>query len=77
MNFWERQALVRTVIEQVVLCGDAVKIYFKIPLPKPDPSAPGTDGSDEDRGDGKVDIGRLSSRFDLRSRARLRRRACP
>lgn len=69
MSFSERQALVRTVIEEVVLCGDAVKIYFKIPLPKPDPSAPGTDGSFENRGDGRVDAGCLSSRFDLRSRA--------
>ena len=72
MSFSERQALVRTVIEEVVLCGDAVKIYFKIPLPKPDPSAPGTDGSLENRGDGRVDTGCLSSRFDLRSRAGFR-----
>ena len=74
MNFWERQALVRTVIEEVVLCGNEVKIYFKIPLPKPDPSTPGVDGALGNRGDGSAGVRRLSNRFDLRSRAGSRRR---
>jgi site-specific DNA recombinase len=57
MNFQERQALVRAVLEEVVLCGDTVKLYFKIPLPKPAPG--GTAGN-----------GGVSSKSDLRSRAR-------
>ena len=61
MSFSERQALVRTVLEEVVLCGDTVKLYFKIPLPKASPPEPPTGGSPGNGG--------VSSRFDLRSRS--------
>ena len=61
MSFPEQQALARTVLEEVVLCGDTVKLYFKIPLPKPRPSDPSTGGSTGNGG--------LSNQFDLRSRS--------
>lgn len=70
MTFSERQALVRTVIEEVELCGDTVKIYLKIPLPKASPPPPSTDGSTGNRGTARRKGG-LSSGFDLRSRAGL------
>ena len=69
MRFSERQALVRTVIEQVVLSGNIVHIYFKIPLPKPSPSGPEIDGVPGTGALERPHAGRLSSRFDLRSRA--------
>ena len=60
MDFHERQTLVRTVLEEVVLCGDTIKLYFKIPLPRPPVSGPESDGPAGNRA--------VSSRFDLRSR---------
>jgi site-specific DNA recombinase len=69
MSFPERQALVRAIIEEVVLCGDTVKLYFKIPLPKADPPNPAPGGSTGNRGGGQARNGGLSSRFDLRSRS--------
>jgi site-specific DNA recombinase len=47
MSFPERQALVRAVLEEVVVCGDTVKLYLKIPLPKPPPAAPHSGESTE------------------------------
>ena len=40
MTFHEKQTLVRTVIEEVVIHDNVVKLYFKIPLPKPEPDSP-------------------------------------
>ena len=59
MDFPQRQALVRTVLEEVVLCGDTVKLYFKIPLPRPPISTT--------EADGPTGNGGVSSRLDLRS----------
>ncbi|MCP3995807.1 MAG: recombinase family protein [bacterium] len=65
MDFHEQQALVRTVLEEVVLCGDTIKLYFKIPLPRPPASSPESDGPAGNRA--------VSSGFDLRSRPVSRR----
>ena len=66
MSFHERQVLVRTVIQEVVVLGDTVQIYFKIPLPKAASSNPPPIG--------RAEHGGVSSRFHLRSRAGGRRR---
>ena len=69
MNFHERQLLVRTILEEVVIHDNVVKLYFKIPLPKPDPEPP---KSPKRRADGP-----LSSQLELRSRPGKRwRTAC-
>lgn len=61
MSFHERQALARTLLDEVVLDGRDVTLHFKIPLPKPGPKAPVT----ENVAAGKA----LSNEFILRSRA--------
>jgi len=38
MTFHERQELAREVLEEVVICDNIVKLYFKIPLPSPEKS---------------------------------------
>ena len=67
MSFEQRQALVRAVLEEVVLCGDTVKLYFKIPLPKPPPPA-------RPPGGGSRRKPQVSSEFALRSRGSTGRR---
>ena len=60
MTFHEKQALVRTVIEEVVIHDNVVKLYFKIPLPKPAPDSP--------PGAKPPSYPSLSSELNLRSR---------
>jgi site-specific DNA recombinase len=59
MSFAERQALARLVLDEVVLEGHEVQIYFKLPLPK-------RPADDTDNGGGNVKR-RVSRRFSLRS----------
>ena len=60
MNFHERQLLARTVLEEAVLDGSHVHLYFKIPLPICPKDPPETS---------ELQSGRfVSSQFDLRSR---------
>jgi site-specific DNA recombinase len=59
MSFAERQALARMVLDEVVLDGHEVHIYFKLPLPKRM-----TADSNDDSGDTKR---KVSRRFSLRS----------
>jgi site-specific DNA recombinase len=69
MSFRERQTLVRTVVEEVVIFEDTVKLYFRIPLPtvrSPDPSPSESTGN---RGGEVSGCGGVSSRLDLRSRS--------
>jgi site-specific DNA recombinase len=69
MSFQQRQALVRTVVEEVVICGDTVKLYFKIPLPTrcpPDSSPSGSTGNHNGAGPATEGV---SSGFNLRSRS--------
>ncbi len=40
MTFPEKQTLLRTVLKEVGINGNAVKLYFKIPLPKPQKKTP-------------------------------------
>jgi site-specific DNA recombinase len=40
MTFHEKQGLVRTVLEEVVIHDNVVKLYFKIPLPRSEPDPP-------------------------------------
>ncbi|MEE8296998.1 MAG: recombinase family protein, partial [Hyphomicrobium sp.] len=61
MTFHQRQALVRAVIEEVVIDDNVVKLYFKIPVPSPDPVPPATPPR-------KSTHHRVSSQSDLRSR---------
>ncbi len=61
MTFYERQALIRSVVEEVVINDNKVKLYLKIPLPKPKPDPGGSSKSVTDPS--------LSTRFDLRSRS--------
>jgi hypothetical protein len=42
MTFHEQQVLARSVLEEVVINDNVVKLYFKIPLPKPEPDPAGT-----------------------------------
>ncbi|MBU0641215.1 MAG: recombinase family protein [Planctomycetes bacterium] len=65
MDFHQRQALVRAVLEEVVLCDDTVKLYFKIPLPRPPTSSTEAGGPTRRPG--------VSSSLDLRSRRDSRR----
>ncbi|CAN5496443.1 recombinase family protein [soil metagenome] len=67
MTFHEKQTLLRTVIQEVVINGNTAKLFFKIPLPKKKV----TDQSGNDSPDRKT----VSSQFGLRSRAGHRRRA--
>ena len=67
LSFHERQALVRSVLEEVVIRDNVVKLYFKIPLPKPDP-----DPSGEPKPRTECPV---SSQCDLRSRAGAQRPA--
>ena len=60
MTFHEKQVLVRTVIEEVVIHDNVVKLYFKIPLPKPEPDSP--------PGTKPRSYPSLSSELNLRSR---------
>lgn len=64
MAFHERQTLVRSVLEEVVINDNVVKLYLKIPVPKLNPNPPGTPKP-------RVDPS-LSTQFDLRSRAGAR-----
>ncbi|MGH8607424.1 MAG: recombinase family protein, partial [Gammaproteobacteria bacterium] len=64
MTFHERQTLVRSVLEEVVINDNLVKLYLKIPVPKSDPDPPGTPKPWVDRS--------MSTQFDLRSRAGAR-----
>jgi hypothetical protein len=59
MSFAERQALARLVLDEVVLEGHEVHIYFKLPLPK-------RPADDPDNGGGNVKR-KVSRRFSLRS----------
>ena len=61
MTFYERQALIRSVVEEVVINDNKVKLYLKIPLPKPKPDPGGSSKSVTDPS--------LSTQFDLRSRS--------
>lgn len=61
MTFHERQTLVRSVLEEVVINDNLIKLYLKIPLPKLDPDPPGTPKPCVNRS--------MSTQFDLRSRA--------
>jgi len=72
MNFPERQALVRAVLEEVVVCGDTVKIYFKIPLPKPPPATPPSgESTEKDAGSSKSHLrSRSNKRVDVRVEVR-------
>ncbi len=40
MTFHERQSLVRQVLEEVTICDNRIRLFFKIPLPPPETSAP-------------------------------------
>ena len=65
MTFHERQQLVRTVLQEVVINGNTVKLFFKIPLPKKKV----TDQSGND----SPNCNTVSSQFGLRSPAGHRR----
>jgi site-specific DNA recombinase len=65
MTFHERQALTRELLEEVVICDNVVKLYFKIPLPSPERP------SDQKKLQKKS---RVSSELILRSRGDYRRR---
>ena len=67
MSFHEQQALIRSVLEEVVIHDNVVKLYFKIPLPKPEPDSP--PGAKPHRRPS------LSSELHLRSRPGERRGA--
>ncbi|MBI2839331.1 MAG: recombinase family protein [Acidobacteria bacterium] len=60
MNFHERQLLTRTVLEEAVLDGSHVHLYFKIPLPRSPKDPPETSEAHHGKN--------VSSQFDLRSR---------
>jgi site-specific DNA recombinase len=68
MTFHERQTLVRSVLEEVVINDNLIKLYLKIPLPKLDPDPPGTPKPCVNRS--------MSTQFDLRSRAGGRVNVC-
>jgi len=71
MTFHERQALAREVLEEVVICDNLVKLFFKIPLFN-------SNGLDPKKLDRKSDVStNLSLRSHCRARRRLRRRATP
>jgi hypothetical protein len=38
MTFHERQALARQVLEEVVICDNTVKLFFKVPMTNNNPS---------------------------------------
>jgi site-specific DNA recombinase len=61
MTFHERQTLIRSVVEEVVINDNTVKLYLKIPLPKPktDPSGTPKPATEPP----------LSTQLDLRSRS--------
>jgi hypothetical protein len=61
MTFHEKQQLVRTVLQEVVIKGNTAKLFFKIPLPKKKVTAPSGNDSPHRK--------TVSSQFDLRSRA--------
>jgi hypothetical protein len=61
MTFHEKQQLVRTVLQEVVINGNTVRLFFKIPLPKKKV----TDQSGDDSPNRKT----VSSQFGLRSPA--------
>ncbi len=61
MSFHERQTLVRSVLEEVVINDNVVKLYLKIPLPKVNPDPP-----ENRKSRGKPF---MSTQFNLRSRS--------
>ena len=61
MPFHERQALARSVLDEVVLNGKDITLHFKIPLPRP---GPGPAGDTAEKSAGPA----VSSEFLLRSR---------
>jgi site-specific DNA recombinase len=65
MSFPERQKLMRAVLHEVVLDGDQVHLYFKIPLPPPK----GGTTKGEGEGEGAEKNGSVSSKSCLRSRS--------
>ena len=40
MSFFQKQTLARTILQEVVIHDNVIKIYFKIPLPKLKNDAP-------------------------------------
>jgi site-specific DNA recombinase len=60
MTFHQKQDLVRKVLEEVVISGHIVKLYFKIPLPRPEEDPP----DPPDRAPSR----RVSTKLILRSR---------
>jgi hypothetical protein len=65
MTFHERQALARELLEEVVICDNVVKLYFKIPIPSAELSS----------GQKKLqNQARVSSELILRSRCHHLRR---
>jgi len=40
MSFFQKQKLARTILQEVVIHNNVIKIYFKIPLPKLKNDAP-------------------------------------
>lgn len=64
MNFVQRQELLRTVLEKVVVTEEKVELFFKIPLPPSDPG--GNGGSDGNGGGGSAG---KRARIDSRERS--------
>jgi hypothetical protein len=60
LTFHERQQLARTLLQEVVIHGNVVKLYFKIPLPKTQTNNPGPVGT--------LPGPRVSSQLSLRTR---------
>ena len=72
MTFAEKQTVVRTVLKEVGINGNTVKLYFKIPLPKAEKKT-------SERSSASSPKNALSSELDLRSRrhgAGCSRRGC-
>ena len=59
MSFHEKQTLARTVLSEVIINGDTVKLLFKIPLPRVKKATLSTSNRRPSEG--------LSKEFDLRS----------
>jgi len=66
MSFFQKQKLARTILQEVVIHDNVIKIYFKIPLPKPKNDAPKSKRIQSDN--------EVSSELILRSRGDTRRR---
>ena len=73
MSFEERQKLIRAVVEEVVICGNIVKIYFKIPLPPSSPNNPSPTSPTANRGNGVSGRVGMSRGLNLRSHSGHRR----